>query len=184
MRGIAEWLASIGLDRYAQRFAENAIDGDVLAELTEDDLEKLGMPLGDRKRLIKAIRAMLADSPGALTASGVGEDVQSGEPRVATAERRHLTVMICDLVGSTALSARLDPEEMRAVMDALEESASMVLIALMRRFLSPSGIPSFSRSPSVNSGSTSLSMAFSMNVGSYRPRPRSRSQPPTSMVAT
>jgi hypothetical protein len=65
MRGIAEWLASIGLERYAQRFAENAIDGDVLAELTEDDLEKLGVPLGDRKRLIKAIRAMLADSPPA-----------------------------------------------------------------------------------------------------------------------
>jgi len=129
MRGIAEWLASIGLDRYAQRFAENAIDGDVLAELTEDDLEKLGMPLGDRKRLIKAIRAMLADSPGALTASGVGEDAQSGEPRVATAERRHLTVMICDLVGSTALSARLDPEEMRAVMDAYHAACARIVQA-------------------------------------------------------
>src|SRR5215471_13715610 len=129
MRGIAEWLASIGLERYAQRFAENAIDGDVLGELTEDDLEKLGMPVGDRKRLIRAIRAMLADSPGALTASGVGEDAQSGEPRVATAERRHLTVMICDLVGSTALSARLDPEEMRAVMDAYHAACARIVQA-------------------------------------------------------
>src|SRR5262245_40394314 len=129
MRGIAEWLASIGLERYAQRFAENAIDGDVLAELTEDDLEKLGMPVGDRKRLIRAIRAMLADSPGALTASGVGEDAQSGEPRVATAERRHLTVMICDLVGSTALSARLDPEEMRAVMDSYHAACARIVQA-------------------------------------------------------
>ena len=67
MKGVAEWLASIGLERYAQRFVENAIDGDVLAELTEGDLEKLGIPLGDRKRLIKAIRAMLADSRSALT---------------------------------------------------------------------------------------------------------------------
>jgi predicted ATPase/class 3 adenylate cyclase len=72
---------------------------------------------------------MLADSPGALTASGVGEDAQSGEPRVATAERRHLTVMICDLVGSTALSARLDPEEMRAVMDAYHAACARIVQA-------------------------------------------------------
>jgi hypothetical protein len=124
MRGIAEWLASIGLERYAQRFVEN--DGDVLAELTERDLEKLGIPLGDRKRLIKAIRAMLADSPSALTTRGVREDAQSGELRVATAERRHLTVMICDLVGSTALSARLDPEDMRAVIDAYHAACARI----------------------------------------------------------
>src|SRR5215831_6747333 len=91
---------------------------DVLPELTEGDLEKLGMPLGDRKRLIKAIRTMLADSSSAFITSGAGEDVQSGQPRVGAAERRHLTVMICDLVGSTALSSRLDPEDMGAVMDA------------------------------------------------------------------
>ena len=126
MRDIAEWLASIGLERYAQRFAENAIDGDVLAELTEDDLEELGIPLGDRKRLIKAIRAMLADSPGALIASAVGEDVQSGQPRVGAAERRHLTVMICDLVGSTALSVRLDPEDMRPVIDAYHAACARI----------------------------------------------------------
>jgi class 3 adenylate cyclase/tetratricopeptide (TPR) repeat protein len=129
MRGIAEWLASIGLERYTQRFVENAIDGDVLAELTEGDLEKLGIPLGDRKRLIKAIRAMLADSPSALTPSGVGEDEQSGELRVATAERRHLTVMICDLVGSTALSTRLDPEEMSATMDAYHAACARIVQA-------------------------------------------------------
>jgi class 3 adenylate cyclase len=126
MRGIAEWLASIGLARYSQRFVENAIDGDVLAELKEADLEKLGIPLGDRKRLVKAIRAMVADSPSALTTRGAGEDAQSGELRVATAERRHLTVMICDLVGSTALSARLDPEDMRAVIDAYHAACARI----------------------------------------------------------
>jgi class 3 adenylate cyclase/predicted ATPase/ABC-type transport system involved in cytochrome c biogenesis ATPase subunit len=129
MRGIAEWLASIGLDRYAQRFAENAIDGDVLPELTESDLEKLGVPLGDRKRLIKAIAATLADSPGALTTSGGEDDGQSGEPRPATAERRHLTVMICDLVGPAALSGRLDPEEMGAVMNAYHATCARIVQA-------------------------------------------------------
>ena len=105
---IGGWLRNLGLERYEPLFIENAIDSDVLAELTEGDLEKLGIPLGDRKRLIKAIRTMLAGSPTTFT-SGVGENAQSGQPRVAAAERRHLTVMICDLVGSTALSARLDP---------------------------------------------------------------------------
>ena len=68
-------------------------------------------------------------------------------------------------------------------MDGLEEPACIALIALMRRFLSPSGIPSFSRSPSVNSVSTSLSIAFSMNADAYRPKPSSRSQPPMSTGA-
>src|SRR5215471_16470441 len=114
MKGIAQWLASIGLERYTQRFVENAIDSDVLPELTEGDLKKLGIPLGDRKRLIRAIRAMAAGSPNAFVASAaVGGDAQTAQPRVAAAERCHLTVMICDLVGSTALSARLDPEDMR-----------------------------------------------------------------------
>src|SRR5215831_6941504 len=112
---VGGWLRELGLGQYEPTFVENAIDSDVLAELTEDALEKLGIPLGDRKRLIKAIRAGFAASAGAFT-SAVGEEAPSGSPRAATAERRHLTVMICDLVGSTALSARLDPEEMGAVM--------------------------------------------------------------------
>ena len=60
---IGGWLRNLGLERYEPLFIENAIDSDVLAELTEGDLEKLGIPLGDRKRLVKAIRAMLAGSP-------------------------------------------------------------------------------------------------------------------------
>jgi class 3 adenylate cyclase/tetratricopeptide (TPR) repeat protein len=129
MKGIAQWLASIGLERYTQRFVENAIDGDVLSELTEGDLEKLGIPVGDRKRLIKAIRARLVDSPDAVIASGAREDTQSGQPRLAAAERRHLTVMICDLVGSTALSARLDPEDMGAVMEAYHAACVRIVQA-------------------------------------------------------
>jgi class 3 adenylate cyclase/predicted ATPase/ABC-type transport system involved in cytochrome c biogenesis ATPase subunit len=125
---IGGWLRELGLGRYEPTFIENAIDTDVLPELTEDDLEKLGIPLGDRKRLIKAIRGMLADAPSALITSAVGEDVQSGQPRVGAAERRHLTVMICDLVGSTALSARLDPEDMRAVIDAYHAACARITL--------------------------------------------------------
>jgi class 3 adenylate cyclase len=124
---VSGWLRSLGFQRYEPAFVENAIDSDVLPELTEDDLEKLGIPLGDRKRLIKAIRATLADSHSARNASGVGGDSQSEQPRVADAERRHLTVMICDLVGSTALSARLDPEDMRAVFDAYHAACARIV---------------------------------------------------------
>ena len=125
---IGGWLRKLGLGQYAPAFIENAIDSDVLPELTEGDLEKLGIPLGDRKRLIKAIREMHAGSPSAFTTTGVGEDAPSGQPRVAPAERRHLTVMICDLVGSTALSARLDPEDMGAVMDAYHAACARIVL--------------------------------------------------------
>src|SRR5258705_10146080 len=100
---VGHWLRSIGFEKYESLFIENAVDSDVLPELTEGDLEKLGIPLGDRKRLMRAIRA-LADPPSAVTTGGV-ESVKGGQPREAAAERRHLTVMICDLVNSTALSA-------------------------------------------------------------------------------
>jgi class 3 adenylate cyclase/predicted ATPase/ABC-type transport system involved in cytochrome c biogenesis ATPase subunit len=124
---VGGWLRDLGLGRYEPTFIENAIDSDVLPELTEGDLEKLGIPLGDRKRLIKAIRTMLADSSSASITSGAGEDVQSGQPGVGAAERRHLTVMICDLVGSTALSTRLDPEDMGAVMDAYHAACARIV---------------------------------------------------------
>ena len=124
---VGGWLRNLGLGRYEPAFAANAIDSDVLLELTESDLEKLGIPLGDRKRLIKAIREMHAGSPGALSTSAVA-DAQSGQPRVAAAERRHLTVMICDLVGSTALSARLDPEDMGAVIDAYHAACARITL--------------------------------------------------------
>jgi class 3 adenylate cyclase len=111
MKGIAEWLASIGLSEYAQRFADNGIDLSVIRDLTEQDLKDLGVPLGHRRKILRAIAELdgLAPAPTETAAEPALRD----EP-----ERRHLTVMICDLVGSTALSARLDPEDMRAVIDA------------------------------------------------------------------
>src|SRR6266480_4529289 len=126
---IGGWLRNLGLGRYESAFIENAIDTDVLPELTEGDLEKLGMPLGDRKRLIKAIKAMPGGSPSALIRSEVGENAPSGYSPMAAAERRHLTVMICDLVGSTALSARLDPEDMGAVIDPFQAACARITLA-------------------------------------------------------
>ena len=106
------WLRSLGLGQYERVFHENAIDdADVLCELTEADLEKLGVLLGHRKRILKAVAALRGAS--------------ESEPLTgAVAERRHLTVLFCDLVGSTSLSARLDPEELRAALDSYRRAVA------------------------------------------------------------
>jgi class 3 adenylate cyclase/predicted ATPase len=125
---VGSWLRNVGLEQYEPAFIENAIDFDVLPELTEDDLEKLGMLLGDRKRLIKAIKAMAGGAAGAPITSEVSES-PSNHRSLAAAERRHLTVMICDLVGSTALATRLDPEDMSAVIDAFQAACARITLA-------------------------------------------------------
>src|SRR5260370_21583411 len=103
MKDIAVWLTSIGLGEYAQRFAENRIDASVLRDLTNQDLEKIGIPLGHRKKMLCAIAELSGVTPQAVT----------GPNRQDPAEGRPPPVMICELVGSTALSAPLCPEEMR-----------------------------------------------------------------------
>src|SRR5215472_312390 len=119
MRDIAEWLASIGLSEYAQRFADNAIDLSVIRDLTEQDLKDLGVLLGHRRRILRAIAELDGGAPSP-TETAI-------EPALRDrAQRRHLTLMICDLVGSTALSARLDPEEMRAVIDAYHAACARI----------------------------------------------------------
>src|SRR5262245_10591057 len=121
MKGIAEWLASIGLSEYAQRFADNAIDLSVIRDLTEQDLKDLGVLLGHRRKILRAIAELdgVAPAPIETAAEPMARD---------EAERRHLTVMICDLVGSTALSARLDPEDMNAVMDAYHAACARIML--------------------------------------------------------
>ena len=121
------WLRNLGFGQYERVFTENVIENDVLPELTDTDLEKLGIPLGDRKRLLRAIRETFGGSQTASTTIADQGDAQSGQRRTAAAERRQLTVMICDLVGSTALSARLDPEDMRAVIDAYHAACARVI---------------------------------------------------------
>jgi len=117
---VGSWLRNLGLGQYEPAFVANAIDSDVLTELTEVDFQNMGIPLGDRKRLMKAIKAI-----GAVDKTGVGDDSQNAQ----SAERRHLTVMICDLVGSTALTARLDPEDMGAVIDAYHAACARITLS-------------------------------------------------------
>ncbi len=110
---VSSWLAEQGLGHQAQAFAENGIGGDVLRDLTDADLKELGLNLGDRKRLLKAI-ATLDVGPTQDRAGAAEPSAPSVVLREA--ERRQLTVMFVDLVGSTALSAELDPEDMREVI--------------------------------------------------------------------
>src|SRR5271165_5831442 len=109
---VVDWLRALGLGQYEDVFRDNEIDGAVLTDLTEDDFEKLGVPMGHRKRLLKAIATLRNTEPAVQP-----ESTALSAPRDA-AERRQLTVMFCDLVGSTAMSARLDPEDMRNIIAA------------------------------------------------------------------
>ena len=115
MQPIAEWLAKIGLERYAVAFAENDIDVAVLSHLTDADLEKIGISLGHRRKMLAAI-AELGGAVPALPHPALAER----KPQDA-AERRQVTVMFSDLVGSTALSARMDPEDLREVIAAYQK---------------------------------------------------------------
>src|SRR5262249_40335501 len=106
-------------------FRENEIDETVLPTLTADDLKDLGVGIvGHRRKLLNAIAALRADAHTKVPLPDTLLTIDRS-PKDA-AERRHLTVMICDLVGSTALSARLDPEDMRAVIDAYHAACARI----------------------------------------------------------
>jgi class 3 adenylate cyclase len=111
------WLRGLGLERYEQAFRENAIDEAILPKLTAEDLRELGVTaVGHRRILLDAIAALRAEARRDTTEHSVVLDRLGG--KASEAERRQLTVMFADLVGSTALSARLDPEELRDVIGA------------------------------------------------------------------
>lgn len=120
---ITEWLQGLGLGEYARVFIENDVDVDLLPELGQGDLEKMGVAsLGHRKRILKAVREMSGDPSRATNATPAPTE-QSGH-QVREAERRQLTVMFCDMVGSTALSQRLDPEDFRDVIRRYQDSVA------------------------------------------------------------
>jgi class 3 adenylate cyclase/predicted ATPase len=118
---IGVWLRDLGLERYEQAFRDNAIDAETLLALSEADLEKLGVLLGHRKRISRAIEDLRPAPPPA-------EAVSQGAPE--RAERRQLTVVFCDLVGSTALASRLDPEDLREVIAAYRRAVAEVVVGL------------------------------------------------------
>src|SRR5438552_1585016 len=122
MQQIGDWLEKLGMSEYAERFAENHIDLGVLPDLTDQDLEKLGVLLGDRRKMLRAIRELAGDNPVTPPSPAVTE----ARPQ-DSAERRQLTVMFCDLVGSTALSARLDPEDLRGIIGAYHRGVTEIV---------------------------------------------------------
>ncbi len=141
---VGDWLRGLGLGQYEAAFRESEIDAAVLPDLTENDLSQLGVPLGHRKRLLKAIAALstAGQTRAAVGPAQAGATTQTAfstaEQRAAvgsvpagattgTAERRQLTLMFCDLVGSTALSARLDPEDMGGLLRAFQGAVSLAV---------------------------------------------------------
>jgi class 3 adenylate cyclase len=118
MQQIADWLESLGMSEYAQRFAENDIDTSVLRDLNDQDLKELGVSLGHRRKMLRAIAELAGAAP-------TSPQPTLTEPKPHdTAERRQVTVMFSDLVGSTALSARMDPEDLREVISAYQKCAA------------------------------------------------------------
>ena len=125
---LAEWLGRHGLDQYAQTFAENNIEYSVLPDLTEDDLEKLGVSLGHRKKLLRAIDALRQPSARRHNDRGFESARRPPSPvQHREAEFRQITVMFCDLVGSTQLSEKLDPEDLQKLIDAYRAECSTAI---------------------------------------------------------
>ena len=116
----ASWLRSLGLEQYEAVLRENEVDESVLPDLTEDHLRELGFPLGARLKILKAIGALHCNKTSALPTDATTSAPPSAAPE-DRAERRQVTVMFSDLVGSTALSARMDPEDLREVISAYQK---------------------------------------------------------------
>src|SRR5246127_1384461 len=120
---VAAWLQDLGLERYVPAFRDNDIDAEVLPKLTAEDLISIGVSsVGHRRKLLDAIGSLgMAVPAAAVTAPA------PGAPAQVDAERRQLTVMFCDLVGSTEPSARLDPEDLREVIAAYHRAVADVV---------------------------------------------------------
>src|SRR6516164_5829942 len=121
MQQILDWLEKLGLGQYAQRFAENDIDFEILSDLTDQDLEKIGVTsLGHRRKLLRAITT-LKGVEQTTSAAAVAAGPPATPRAVDSAERRQVTVMFSDLVGWTALSAQMDPEDLRELISAYQK---------------------------------------------------------------
>jgi len=130
---IEAWLQGLGLERYVPTFRDNEIDWEVLPKLTSEDLKEMGVvAIGHRRKLLAAIAALSAELSGAPVggSSLPAPPMPAGGEAGVEAERRQLTVMFCDLVGSTALSARLDPEDLREVIGAYHRAVTEIITGL------------------------------------------------------
>jgi hypothetical protein len=117
---VAAWLSGLGLEQYAELFRENDIEGEILYGMTAEDLKELGISsFGHRRRLLSAIAALGREPPTHDVAQSAASAASApASPPTIDAERRQLTVMFCDLVGSTPLAARYDPEDLREIVGA------------------------------------------------------------------
>jgi class 3 adenylate cyclase len=114
MPSVSGWLSSLGLDEYADLFEKHRIDSSILQDISDQDLKDLGVVLGDRRRMLRAIAEFTA--------------IAGPVPEIREeAERRQVTVMFSDLVGSTALSTRMDPEDLREVISAYQKCAAQIV---------------------------------------------------------
>jgi class 3 adenylate cyclase len=125
VRQIADWLGKLGMSEYAQRFAENGINVAALPHLTDQDLKDVGVLLGYRRVMLAAISKLAGAAPATPEPS-----VRAESESQDSAERRQVTVMFSDLVGSTALSARMDPEDLHEVISAYQKCVAEIV----RRF--------------------------------------------------
>jgi class 3 adenylate cyclase len=126
---VGGWLRSLGLDRYEAAFRDNEINERVLPSLTQEDLKEIGVgPVGHRRLLLEAIAALRADKDGNAPCADAA--TTSSAPSVSPedrAERRQVTVMFCDLIGSTALSTRMDPEDLRELISTYQNSVAVTV---------------------------------------------------------
>jgi class 3 adenylate cyclase len=130
---VGGWLRSLGLDKYEAAFRENGIDEQVLRHITAEDLREIGVAtVGDRRKLLAAIAELAA--PSTEPRPPPSPNVPPKSPEVS-AERRPITVMFCDLVGSTSLAAKLDPEDWRNVVNAYLDEAWRAVTGLGGRVL-------------------------------------------------
>jgi class 3 adenylate cyclase len=134
---IAVWLRSLSLEQYEAAFRENAIDADVLHDLTDQDLEKLGVLLGHRRRLLRAIAAL--DGTVATSSALAPLQVKPSPAAEAAGDRRHVTVMFCDLVDSTGIAAKLDAEEWRDLLGTYVDGASAAVTELGGKIIRKQG---------------------------------------------
>ncbi len=134
---IAVWLRSLSLEQYEAAFRENAIDADVLHDLTDQDLEKLGVLLGHRRRLLRAIAAL--DGTVAASSALAPLQVKPSPAAEAAGDRRHVTVMFCDLVDSTGIAAKLDAEEWHDLLGTYVDVASVAVTELGGKIIRKQG---------------------------------------------
>ena len=182
---VGGWLRSLGLGQYEALFRANEIEADILPELTEVDLEKLGIPLGHRKRLLRAISGLAA--PGTLADTSAALSASANSTPHDAAERRQLTVMFCDLVGSTALSARFDPEELREEIRAYQNTVSGIVArydGFVAKFMGD-GVLAYFGYPRAHEDDAERAVRAGLEIAcllytSPSPRDRTRSRMPSS----